>query len=388
MKSIVINAVLVFILISVSSCNTAANGKSRNGSDSLSQSSTSGKIAQTDDTKRIKHLNDIANFIAGLPVDDKSELYSFSQTPEWKAYSDEEKAAWDKFKNVKEQATAWRTKEIPNASEPLQTLFYPFGGPDYLFANIYFPNAKNYIMIGLEDPGSAPQFSATDKKDLKKILSLYKDAIADVINLSFFRTNDMKVELKTKAIDGTAPIIMLFLARSGKYILDVKPMVLDTAGRLVYCDNKTKHMAVELKFRNPDDTIVRHIYYLSTNLADPALKQNKPFYKFLEGIDNKSMSYIKSATYLMHKSYFSIIRNTVLNKSTMILQDDSGIAYKYFDQKKWDITLYGTYEKPIDLFKEHYEPDLHEAVKKNAKPLNYRIGYSTKSVLLVAKKKQ
>ena len=90
----------------------------------------------------------------------------------------------------------------------------------------------------------------------------------------------------------------------------------------------------------------------------------------------------------MHKSYFSIIRNTVLNKSTLILQDDSGIGYKFFDQTKWDITLYGTYEKPIDLFKEHFEPDLFEAFKKNAKPLNYRIGYSVKSALLLAQKKQ
>lgn len=379
---------LLFIVItSFSACNGNTSKKVVK-SDSLPKVESTKTDVNDSDNKRIKQLNDIANFIAGLPVDDKSELYALSQTPEWKTYSDEEKNAWDKFNNVKEQATAWRTKEIPNASEPLKTLFYPFGGPDYLFANIYFPNAENYIMIGLERPGSIPQFDAAAKKDLKKILALYKDAIADVINLSFFRTNDMKVELTTKAIDGTAPIIMLFLARSGKQILDVKPMVLDSTGRLVYSDNKAKHMAIELKFKNPDDTIVRHIYYLSTNLADPALKQYKAFYKFLEGIDNNSISYIKSATYLMHKSYFSIIRNTVLNKSTMILQDDSGIAYKYFDQKKWDITLYGTYEKPIDLFKEHYEPDLHEAVQKNAKPLNYRIGYSQKSVLLVAKKKQ
>jgi len=289
---------------------------------------------------------------------------------------------------VSDQAATWRDKEVPKAKEPFQTLFYPFGGPDYLYANIYFPNAKDYIMIGLESPGSVPQFDAAAGKNLKKILGLYKDAIADVIQLSFFRTVDMKVELTTNAIDGTAPIIMLFLARSGKQILDVKSMTLDAQGKLQYCDTKSKHCAVELKFCNPGDTAVRHIYYLSTNLADHALTDNQPFFKFLEGIDGNSISYIKSATYLMHKSYFSIIRNTVLNKSTLILQDDSGIGYKFFDQTKWDITLYGTYEKPIDLFKEHFEPDLFEAFKKNAKPLNYRIGYSVKSALLLAQKKQ
>ena len=378
-----INIIFLFVFASLCACNATPTQKV------AARDSLSSKVpVKTEADKKIKRLNDIANFIAGIAVDSTSEFYQLTQTAEWKAYSIEEKNAWDKFKNVSDQATAWKTNEIPKAGESFQTLFYPFGGPDYLFANIFFPNAHNYIMIGLESPGSVPQFDAAAKKDLKKILGLYKDAISDVIQLSFFRTNDMKVELTTKAIDGTTPIIMLFLARSGKQIVDVTPMTLDQEGKLVPSDSKTKHIAVELKFRNPGDTAVRHVYYLSTNLADPALKANKPFYKFLENIDPASISYIKSATYLMHKSYFSIIRNTVLTKSTMILQDDSGIAYKFFKKDLWDISLYGTYEKPINLFKDFYEPDLFEAFKKSAKPLNYRIGYNTKSSLLLALKKQ
>lgn len=378
------NVIFFAVIASVSACNGTPNTKKVAVSDSVS----SKKDVVIADQKRVKHLNDVASFIAGMAVDSTSEFHKLSQTPEWKAYSAEEKTAWDKFKNVSDQATAWRNAELPKAGEPIQTLFYPFGGPDYLFANIFFPKAHNYIMIGLENPGSVPQFDAADKTELKKILALYKDAISDVIQLSFFRTNDMKVELKTKAIDGTAPIIMLFLVRSGKQIVDVQPMMLNQEGKLTYCDPKAKHEAVELKFRTPGDTTVHHIYYLSTNLADPALKANKPFSMFLENIDPASYSYIKSATYLMHKSYFSTIRNTVLNKSTLILQDDSGIAYKFFKKDMWDITLYGTYEKPINLFKDFYESDLHEAFKKRAKPLNYRIGYNTKSSLLVAQKKQ
>ena len=378
-----INAVVLFTLVSLNACNGAPNKKV-----AVNDSLTAKTSVNTGESKRIKQLNDIANFIAGLPVDSASELYSMTQTAEWKAYSIEEKSAWDKFKSVSDQAIAWRDAELPNAGKPFNTLFYPFGGPDYLFANIFFPDAHNYIMIGLENPGSVPQFDAAAKKDLKKVLGLYKDAISDVIQLSFFRTVDMKVELTTKAIDGTAPIIMLFLARSGKQLLDVQPMTLDKDGKLVYTNGKTKHIAIELKFRNPGDTAVRHIYYLSTNLADPALKENKPFHMFLNNIDSTSISFVKSATYLMHKSYFSIIRNTVLNKSTMVLQDHSGIAYKFLDKKKWDITLYGTYEKPINLFKDFYEPDLFEAFKKSSKPLNYRIGYNSKSALLLAVKKQ
>jgi hypothetical protein len=384
MKCKLTNVILLLIIASFSTCSGNPTKKT-SISDSLKVGNQ--KIDELNpEAKRIKRLNDIANFIAGLPIDSTSELYSYTLTAEWKTYSNETKAAWDKFKKVSNQAEAWRAKEVPQAGEQFQTLFYPFGGPDFLFANIFFPNAHNYIMIGLESPGSVPQFDASNKKNLKTILGMYKVAIEDVIQLSFFRTNDMKVELTNKAIDGTAPIIMLFLARSGKQIVDVQPMTLDSVGKLTYCDNKIKHNAIGIKFHNQGDTTIRNVYYLSTNLADPALKANKPFTKFLQNIDNNSMSFVKSATYLMHKSYFSTVRNTVLNKSVLLLQDDSGIAYKFFGKGKWNISLYGTYEKPINLFKDFYEPDLFEAFKKDAKPLNFRLGYNEKSALIVVRK--
>jgi hypothetical protein len=109
---------------------------------------------------------------------------------------------------------------------------------------------------------------------------------------------------------------------------------------------------------------------------------------YLKNLDPKSISMVKSATYLMHKSYFSIIRNTVLNKSTVILQDDSGISYKFFDQSQWNITLFGTYTKPIPMFINHYEPDLFEAYKNVSNPIDFRYGYNTKSDILLAIKKQ
>ena len=107
---------------------------------------------------------------------------------------------------------------------------------------------------------------------------------------------------------------------------------------------------------------------------------------YLNNLDPKCTSFLKSATYLMHKSYFSIIRNTVLNKSVMVLQDDSGISYKFYDKAKWEISLFGTYTAPISMFKEHYEADLFEAYKKVSKPINFRYGYNQKSNLLLARK--
>ena len=97
---------------------------------------------------------------------------------------------------------------------------------------------------------------------------------------------------------------------------------------------------------------------------------------------------VKSASYLMHEADFSYVRNAVLSKSKAILQDDSGISYKFFDKTKWDIQLYGVYNGPIPLFAKRYEKDLKEAFTKgNVKPITFQYGYGSHCALLIARKK-
>jgi len=43
-------------------------------------------------------------------------------------------------------------------------------------------------------------------------------------------------------------------------------------------------------------------------------------------------SYFKATSYMTHKAQFSMIRDQVLAKSDAILQDDSGIPYRFFQR--------------------------------------------------------
>jgi len=86
---------------------------------------------------------------------------------------------------------------------------------------------------------------------------------------------------------------------------------------------------------------------------------------------------VKSASYLMHHSNFKLVRDLILQKSTTELQDDSGIPIEYFKEDKFDITLYGSFQRPIELFAEWPEPKLVAAYKeKKVKPLDFPIGYN------------
>lgn len=377
-------AVSIFIF---SSCGQPSNSSTAT-QDTLNKST---EVPKDSAGIAIEKLNNLAKFISGIPVDTSSELYSLTQTPDWKAYSEEAKSAWARFDSVASKYKEFSKSEIVTPHDTIKTLFYPFSGPDFLFANIMFPNVDKMILIGLEGPGSVPIINDASKDSLKTILALYKVAIEDVIQLSFFRTIDMKNELGNRAIDGTAPIIMLFLARSGKELVKVTQMYLNKEGKPTSVENaktSVQPSVVEIEYREKGDAKIKTITYLSTNLADPSLSQNGPFLKYLKNVDNNCVTFVKSATYLMHKSYFSIIRNTCLNHSKLILQDDSGIAFKFFDTNNWKIQLYGTYSKPIKLFEEFFEEDYFQAFKENkAKPLHFRIGYSPKSNLLMAIKK-
>ena len=94
----------------------------------------------------------------------------------------------------------------------------------------------------------------------------------------------------------------------------------------------------------------------------------------------------------MHKDYFSAIKNVILNQSSNVVQDDSGIAFKYFlENGNYDYSFYGDYIKPIPMFKEFYQADLDSMYKlKGAKEIGFGIGYNFKdksSNLMFAKRK-
>jgi hypothetical protein len=67
----------------------------------------------------------------------------------------------------------------------------------------------------------------------------------------------------------------------------------------------------------------------------------------------------------------------ILTKSQFILQDDTGIPFRYFKEKNWEIHLYGQYAKPIKDFSGVEQQDLKAAYqdKNKIKRLPFHLGY-------------
>jgi hypothetical protein len=100
---------------------------------------------------------------------------------------------------------------------------------------------------------------------------------------------------------------------------------------------------------------------------------------------------LKAASYLLHEGGFETVRNFLLQNSTAILQDDSGIPVHFFTPDRWTLRFFGIYTGPINLFKKFDQPDLRQYYATSSpKPLTFGFGYrwnSRASTLFLAIRK-
>ena len=354
-------------------------------------------VEQTDtlpaDTTKLvadEALTDAARFVAGLPVrNETGRLYELSQSDTWKAHARNMEQIWNAFQQTAPRLIAFTEKELSDINENCRTVFYPFGGPDYLFPNTFFPEMNTYFLIGLEKTGSPTKIEKPSKETYK----LYQNAVSDILNLSFFRTDDMKQELFNDTIDGVIPIISVLMVRSGREIVSIRNVRLTEQGAIADTKEDGQPIEqgdmVEFKYFRHGTNKLQTLYYLKADLSNGGFPRNKALTAYVNQFDaGTTVTFIKSASYLMHMTYFSGIREGILNHTSAVLQDDSGIPLPFYDTEKWDVTLYGTFEKPISMFGKYVQPELREAYEQaDPKPLNFRIGYARQSNLQIARKK-
>lgn len=284
------------------------------------------------------YAQDVAMFLGGLQPSQNSDLTKLAATPAWKAFAKDQDKSWEKYRATHTtRMTQWANTELDSVHANSPTIFYPFSGPDFLNVVTMFPTSQTYVLMGLEPVGSIPARATLENP---KLLPAVKTSLWSVLNFSFFRTNDMAVDLKSVELDGALPLMMLFAARTGNQITAIRPVHLDAAGQLLDAPKDTTQTpdpksipGVEMKLRGPDG-LPKTVYYFSADLSDWKLNTKKAPLEFVRHLGPLT-TYVKSATYLMHKSYFNQVRRTVLRRSRYILQDDSGIAMKYFQKGAW-----------------------------------------------------
>lgn len=387
MKKIAFFAVLILTLFAF--CNQHSKKKNP-GQDS--RSSLKAPVVTLD-----TYFNDLSAFIAGVEVKG-SKFDTFQKMPFWSKYSKVIDSNWKKIDTTRlQKMIKWADTELKVPKTNTNVVFYPFAGPDFLNAFTFFPQADTFYLLALELCGNLPDIQKMKTKDINGYLENVKTSLSDIFDKSYFITYKMNAQLQK--IEDVLPIICFFMKRTGNDIVSISTVLVNDKGQLLETPYKLRSKTyyrpygLKIRFTNPNYPDVKTAYYFSCNLEDGSFNPGSKFYKFVNQIKPGYVTYMKSASYLMHYTFFSHIRNLVLAKSKYLLQDDTGIPYRYFDPKIWNTKLYGTYVKPIADFKGmQMQPELKKVYADSTKvfPLPFNIGYhwrDKKDNLMYAEKK-
>jgi len=335
----------------------------------------------------------VARMMAALPLPETApaNIKQLRQANNIKAHYTQFESAWKKLEAKKlTKMRKWRDNEIADLNKEGTNLFYPFAGPDFLNAYLLFPNCENYLLFGLEKMGKLP--TAAQLKG-NYLYSLRK-SLAILMNRNYFITRDMMNSLNSN-VKGVLPLVAVFMARSGNKILSIQKVYVQKDGTPKYVAfDDTKYYpgikGVTVEFKNSQRDLPQRLYYFGTDFVDAAMRSKKHLVKFIKGFANK-MAFTKSASYLLHGYNFSTIRNIILNNTSAVVQDDTGVPYRFY-KDKWKVKLYGKYARPIRDFKYGFQRDLNQQFRtdKTVKPINFTFGYhwwTDKSSILVCRKK-
>ncbi|WP_074814967.1 MULTISPECIES: hypothetical protein [Bradyrhizobium] len=317
-------------------------------------------------------VDDTAKFLAGMMPSADSPLVPLTRDPGWQRHAKFFDSAFAQLEQ--RQISKIRGWSDTNLAAPRPTMFYMFSGPDFLYANAFYPKATTYVLSALEPPGSVPDLAKLPRGSIGAALYNVERSMGSILNFSFFITKQMKVDLRADQISGTLPVLYVFLARSGKTLKSVESITVDNQGAVHPASESAAASAVRgarITFKG-EDGVDKTLYYFSTDLSNPGVRASG-FLKFCATLAPGN-SLIKSASYLLHSGNFTATRDFILANSSTIIQDDSGIPLTYYSAKKWRFFPFGRYAGPISEFPGRYQESYAELFRQ-AQPIDFGIGY-------------
>lgn len=316
--------------------------------------------------------DDTAHILAGMQPAAASPLLPFTQDAAWQRHQRFFDGAFGQLEQ--RQLSKVRNWADVNLAAPRPTMFYFFSGPDFLYADAFYGKATTYVMAALEPSGPVPDLTRLPRGSIGPALSYVERSLSSILNFSFFITKQMKVDLHEGEVNGTLPVLYVFLARTGKTIRSTDLIWLDANGAVHGINESPQQNATRgarIVFAGKDG-IEKTLYYFSTDLSNSGVKSSG-FFKFCEPL-GPGNSLLKSASYLLHSGTFASARSWLLAHSATIIQDDSGIPLGSYDRRGWRFFPFGRYAGPISQFAGMYQgryADLFE----HAPPLDFGIGY-------------
>ena len=326
-------------------------------------------------------LTDTARVLAGMKPEQAERFRDALTTPAWQSWQKDADADWAQ-ERVSRLAPIGNWQQEHLAKLPgitATTLVYPFAGPDILNAVLLFPDSPRYVLFGLEHVGSLPAIDRLPADRLARLLDEIHAATADLLQRNYFITSHMSRDTQAQELHGIFPLLAVFLARLDARIVSARLLEIAPDASLrpptgASDEGKKSASAVEIVFVRPGHA-PQTVVYFRAQAEDAAIGKRPGVVPFLER-EGPFLTFLKSASYLLHGPQFTKVRRLLLAQSQLILQDDSGIPVRFLPTPGWSLTLFGRYQKPVKDFNYGYQPDLARAYEsETVQPLTFSFGY-------------
>jgi hypothetical protein len=245
-----------------------------------------------------------------------------------------------------------------------------FGGPDFPYVASFFPNAKTYVLSGLEPIEDPPDPLRTAPAERGRELARLRNSLTSFFEYGFFVTKEMHAR---ERFVGILPVLYALIARSGDHLISVDLVHLAANGVLAE-GRDAGTPGVRLGFTDAEHR-AKALYYFNLDLSDDNVAKSG-FLTFCAQLATGD-TLLKNSSYLLHRDDFSQIRSFLLSHSRSIVQDDSGIPLRYLDEAAWSVKFFGSYQRPSRPFERFYQADLEVLAHSHpSKPIDFAIGYS------------
>jgi hypothetical protein len=314
-------------------------------------------------------INEVARMLAGLPGSSASAFHQQQMQALWQQHE----------QSRGQKVRAWAATEISDLQQQ-NNLFYPFSGPDYLFAHELFPQADTYILCGLEPAEPLPDLRVLSAGDMAAGLDSLRTALSTIMSAGYFITTDMRRDLQATRFRGVLPVLLTFLARAGAHVESVDVVQIDGTGKPVLT-TATGGAApgLMIRFRSGLGGLKR-LFYFRQDLSNGSTHLDGAFLAFVSKQGYPS-ALVKSASYLMHDEAFSNVRQFLTQRTRGLIQDPSGVPYRSLVNAGLSLHLYGNYRGTLSLFSQQ-QPDLMQAYQNGLHPVsnvNFGFGYLYKA---------
>jgi len=323
-----------------------------------------------------------AQLLAGIqPASGDPVIDRFAALDCWKEHRQWMEGQWAQVRARIGAMEQWRAQEVRLYDAPARSLIYPFSGPDFLNAYEMAPDHARYVFFSLERPGALPDLSTFTGGQFKQLLQDVRGAFRDIFERNYFITDFMTKQLATPQLSGTVPIMATMMALLDLKIVRVENYDLFPEQTRAYdkpaAIRPRKLMrGARIEFVNSKSGKTQQLYYFSLDVSDKALEFYPGFLDWV-GRQRPATAFLKSASYLLHDAQFSKTRDMLLASADTIIQDDTGIPYRFLTRSPWHVRIYGRYTKPLKALNYGYQPDLEVAYQKiqETPPLAFPFGY-------------